>query len=534
MPRLLLLDAEYRGQALVFASGAVLGRGQFADLRVEHPTVSRRHARFDVRADGVWLHDLGSVNGTRRNGAPVGEQPQQLRDGDELQFGQLRARFETSGSEHIARPSEEGAAEPTRRALDAQLNLLTEMARLSSSQDDVDAQVETFLDLLLGSFPRIDTAAILLYIPAADAFAVFRLRGGEADEAVLIEIARRSLGHQRGLFCVEGTAAATATPSVAISLAALRQMTAAPGRLPLPPTLACMPLRFGAERLGALLLSSRQPAALRLGDRELLGAAAGILSWLLAAQAQAGPDLKVSASDLGLARRIQQRFLPQDLPRLPGYRFADSYTSARAIGGDHYDYLRWPDGRLCIVVSDVSGKALSGALYVARFGAELRHLAEQHHQPGALLEAINARMHPQMEAGMFVTVAALGLDPASGTLELALAGHPPPLLRRRDGRVEPLAGRRGPPIGAAAGLRYPQTRHLLEPGELLLLYTDGLDEAQNRERQMFGLERIGACLAGAEDPAAAVAALRAALGQFVGSQPQADDLTLVCMGRERG
>jgi sigma-B regulation protein RsbU (phosphoserine phosphatase) len=132
---------------------------------------------------------------------------------------------------------------------------------------------------------------------------------------------------------------------------------------------------------------------------------------------------------------------------------------------------------------------------------------------------------------MFVTMLVLVLEPRSGALELAAAGHPAPLVRRADGMVSALAIEGGPPLGAMSEPSYAASRHALEPGDVVLLYTDGLDEAHSPEGELFGVERVRAALADAASAQEAIAALREALAAFVGNEPQSDDLTLLAVQR---
>src|SRR5258708_11827499 len=124
----------------------------------------------------------------------------------------------------------------------------------------------------------------------------------------------------------------------------------------------------------------------------------------------------MEAHDLALARRIQQHFLPQSPPNIPGYRIADSYAAARVIGGDYYDFFQYKDGRHGLVIADVSGKAVSGALYMARLSVQVRVLARNLAGPEELLAGLNRKLNQELEPGMFVTMFAAALDAPSGTL----------------------------------------------------------------------------------------------------------------------
>src|SRR5262249_38394501 len=159
------------------------------------------------------------------------------------------------------------------------------------------------------------------------------------------------------------------------------------------------------------------------------------------------PERAIEAHDLALARRIQQHFLPQSAPKIPGYRIADSYAAARVIGGDYYDFFQFRDGRHGIVIADVSGKAVSGALYMARLSVQVRVLARNLAGPEELLAGLNRKLNQELEPGMFVTMFAAAIEPQSGLLEFANAGHPVPLLRAPDGSIGELGEPGALPLG---------------------------------------------------------------------------------------
>jgi serine phosphatase RsbU (regulator of sigma subunit) len=148
-----------------------------------------------------------------------------------------------------------------------------------------------------------------------------------------------------------------------------------------------------------------------------------------------------------------------------------------------------------------------------------------------LLDDINATLYNELEAGMFVTMLVVVLEPRSGIIEIASAGHPAPLVRGRDGEVRQLAIDGGPPLGAMSEPRYPVVRHQLEPGECMLLFTDGLDEAHNQAGELFGLKRAQTAVARGVDARGVINALRDDLARFVGAEPQSDDLTLLAIER---
>ena len=185
-----------------------------------------------------------------------------------------------------------------------------------------------------------------------------------------------------------------------------------------------------------------------------------------------------------------------------------------------------------MVIADVSGKAVSAALVMARFGMAVRLLANQASTPLDLLVTLNILLLDELEAGMFVTAQVIALDVDSGTLEIANAGHPPPMLRTADGHVEQLVLAPGAALGANAQTRFGSSTLTLAPGACLLLFTDGLDEAEDKDGEQFGIERAKAAMQRGGKAPAILAEINRQLDAFVGSAAAADDLTLLLLSRD--
>jgi serine phosphatase RsbU (regulator of sigma subunit)/pSer/pThr/pTyr-binding forkhead associated (FHA) protein len=527
MPELIVESGPLSGASFSFDCQVTLGRGELADVRLDDVTVSRRHA--EVRPQlGAWeVVDLGSANGVLVNDERIAG-PRRLADGDRIGIGQVVLRF-GSARPAAATPTPvtplpavpAGGAARVFQDLLSRVRLFCDLGDLGNQKLDAPTLARRALEALLRAWPRTDRAALFVVAPMGAALNLLAQASREqraTQHAAVAPLAQEALRHAGGLVLTEE--------------GERHQLTERLRMAPLYGAAAAIPLRHNGEPIGALYLDSLKDAhALRASDREALVAAANLLACLLAPSREPARDREVERHDLALARRIQQRFLPQSPPSLSGYAIVDDYAAARVIGGDHYDFLSLADGRQALVVADVSGKAVSGALYMARLGAVLRQAAGRTRRATELLDDINATLYAELEAGMFVTMLVLVLEPRSGALELAAAGHPAPLVRRADGSVAELAVEGGPPLGAMSEPSYGTTRHVLEPGECLLLYTDGLDEAHDPEGALFGLDRVRAALAGADSAQEAIAALRESLAAFVGNEPQSDDLTLLAVQR---
>ena len=237
--------------------------------------------------------------------------------------------------------------------------------------------------------------------------------------------------------------------------------------------------------------------------------------------------------DLALARRLQRSFLPQTPPQVPGYGLAVEYSPAAEVGGDFYDFFPLASGRIGLAIGDVSGKGVSGALLMARLTSVLRAAAARSEHPASVLEELNDLVFAENDEGMFVTANFAVLDPESGRLEIANAGHLLPIVRHRDGRAGELKLQPGSALGVSRPLLAPAASWTMSPGDLMLFATDGLTEAANHQLQRFGNARIIETLRrlASDDPSQAINGLLTAARSFVGDHGFDDDLTLLCLTR---
>jgi serine phosphatase RsbU (regulator of sigma subunit)/anti-sigma regulatory factor (Ser/Thr protein kinase) len=242
------------------------------------------------------------------------------------------------------------------------------------------------------------------------------------------------------------------------------------------------------------------------------------------------------AQELRVARFVQTTLLPKELPTLPGWHLAAHYQPARQVGGDLYDFLDLPDGYLGLVIGDVAEKGVPAALVMATTRTILRGAAQRLVSPGQVLERANELLCPDMPPNMFVTCFYAILDPASGQLQYANAGHDLPIRLQPDNHADGVTElhARGMPLGLLPGMRYEEQRITIAPGESLLLYSDGLVEAHNPQREMFSLPRVRDVVAAhpLADGTTLIPELLGALERFTGAGwEQEDDITLVTLQR---
>ncbi len=237
--------------------------------------------------------------------------------------------------------------------------------------------------------------------------------------------------------------------------------------------------------------------------------------------------------ELKVARLIQQTLLPRDVPHLSGWDVAAYYQPAREVGGDFYDFLYFDDGRLGIIIGDVTDKGVPAALVMATTRTLLRVIGERLVTPGAVLERVNEVLIDDIPPRMFVTCLYALLDPATGRLQFANAGHDLPFHRSAEGVHEMRAT--GMPLGLLPGMGYEEKEITLAPGDTVFFYSDGLAEAHSPVGEMYGFPRVQELLTGCYSHADLIACSLDSLHGFTGAGwEQEDDVTLVTLHRAVG
>jgi len=235
--------------------------------------------------------------------------------------------------------------------------------------------------------------------------------------------------------------------------------------------------------------------------------------------------------ELLVARRIQQASLPKEVPTLEGWQFSPFYQPAREVGGDFYDFHLLSEGRLGLVVGDATGKGVPAALVMASTRSMLRAVAQASESPGEVLRRANDLLATDIPTNMFVTCFYAILEPESGHLIYANAGHDLPYLHRRSGDAEELRAR-GMPLGLMPGMSYEEKEIVLDAGEAALFYSDGLVEAHDPKGEMFGFPRLRALIAERGEERSLGDLLMEELYSFTGEGwEQEDDITLLTLER---
>jgi serine phosphatase RsbU (regulator of sigma subunit) len=304
----------------------------------------------------------------------------------------------------------------------------------------------------------------------------------------------------------------------------------------------CAPLKAENRVFGVFVLISDTSRSFMAGDLKLLNAIA----------LQTAPAIEIAhlhqlelekawlERDLQMAQKVQSGLLPSQMPSLPGWQVAAFWQPAHVVSGDLYDFIHFPDGKLGLVVADVTDKGMPAALLMANARSVLRGVAASAGRsgwdsPGRLLAQVNDVLSEEIPMDMFVTCLLVVLDPVTGHVRYANAGHNPPYLCNAQGAVELRAT--GIPLGLFEDLEYEEKETYLQIGDSLLMYSDGLVEAHNPERVMFGFPRLHQILSSLPDRPlqegdALIQHLMEKLTQFTSpSWEQEDDITMVVVRR---
>jgi serine phosphatase RsbU (regulator of sigma subunit) len=231
------------------------------------------------------------------------------------------------------------------------------------------------------------------------------------------------------------------------------------------------------------------------------------------------------------AQYVQESLLPDEVPSIQGWHIEPYYCPARNVSGDFYDFLSLPDGRIGIVIGDVSGKGMPAALMMATTCTMIRAAARGDFSPGELLAVVNDLLGQNTTSGMFITCFYAILDPPSSRLCFANAGHNLPYLSRAGEIIE--LREKGMPLGLMPDQSYSEREILLQKGDSILFYTDGLVEAHNPDMEMFSSHRLQGLMKEHSRPEGLLDFLNAELKEFTGSVwEQEDDITLVMLMKD--
>lgn len=533
----------------------VLGRHAECDINdifAEQAGVSRFHAVIEFDGRQYAVEDKGSLNGTLLNGKRLsGRAP--LRSGDRLMIGGVELTFQNE--EPVRTPSDsassvvlqgisftEPAGAPTplsSRAVAApgvaapltgysgeKLRALVSMLKRLGRSLEINATLSELLHGLFGIFPQARRGFVAFTMedhgdltPRA---VLYRKEEPNARMGVSRTLVRHVLSRREAvLWSGHDPASGLGSPGTLMDLAIC--------------SLLCAPLLDGdGNPFGVVQIDTDQPAAaFTPEDLEVMVGAVSqaAVAVRFAKLHEEALRRQTVAHDLELARRVQLGLLPEDYPNCEGFEFFAFYRAAYEVGGDYYDFIELPQGRLALVVADAAGKGVSAALMMAKLSGELKyHLSCE--SPGAAVAKMNDSLCASA-TGRFVTLLVAVLERGSATMTLVNAGHPAPLLRRADKSVVVMGEKaRGAALGLMPDARYQEIRTPVDPGDIWLAYTDGFTEAINARGEMFGAARLRESLARAPSVVreSGDRIVRDVIG-FVGEEAQSDDMCLLGWSR---
>jgi len=295
----------------------------------------------------------------------------------------------------------------------------------------------------------------------------------------------------------------------------------------------CVPVRDNEQEIiGVIMALNKKSGLFTAADEEYLKALAVHVAIALQNAEYHRHELlnQIIQRDLETAASIQQGLLPDEPPCVPGLEMSAFNLPARQVGGDYYDFVRCRDRELCFTIGDISGKGLPAALLMSAIQAGLRSVIPDRPGVSQVVARLNNLLCEIGPSDKFSTLFMGLIDPRGRTITYTNAGHSPPLLVR-GGRVQALADGGGIPLGIVPGMAYQSAEIALEPGDLLVCYTDGITEAMNERREMFGEERLEeACRRYAECGAAEfIDRVYEQVLEFTGDTAQHDDITMLAV-----
>jgi sigma-B regulation protein RsbU (phosphoserine phosphatase) len=544
----LLTGAKQGARLAIEGNRIVLGRDATCDIVINESMIRRRASGADAVSrkhaiiycvDGQYFIEDGDGKGTRsRNRTFVNDEEvpfpgrTPLRNNDRIRICDFRCVFRDEPEVPItveASIDHESSVQSLQAQPAEKLQAIIEISNSLGNTLDVDALLPRIVDNLLRLFKQADRGFIILRDEEADQLVVrvFKTQrpNEDADSRFSTTIVRSCLSELKAILGNDLQEQFPDNQSIS--------------NLPIR-SLMCAPL-WSRDRqpLGAIQIDTRGNRKFTQEDLNLLLAVASQASIALS-NARFHRDslvLHERERDLEVAHHVQHCLLPQKLPVLPGYDFFAAYEPAQKIGGDYYDFIPMPQDRLAILLGDVAGKGVAGALVMVKFSVEARHCLRSAADLAQAVGTLNTLIYQAAISDRFVTLAAVVLDPRAHTATLVNAGHPSPLLfRHATGAVDPAIPLEvaGPPLGIGDGEVYGSHQVELAPGDGLLLFSDGVLDAMSPQEKAFRLSGVRTVLSGGDfSPRGAGQRLIEAVERHAAGCPQNDDITLVCFGRAR-
>ena len=530
----------------------VLGRLPECDIQLQSNMVSRKHARVVRREDRFVLEDLGSGNGSFVNGKRISE-PVALQHDDRVKLGPVLLRFETDDGEDSSAVKEavddafrfDVTADDASSTImgtvgatggfglldvqpQAKLKAVLDISRSLVGAHDTESLLPKVLDSLFEIFPHADRGCILLKEEATGKMvprAIKHRREG-SDDSVKVSrtILQQVLEQKQAILSADAASDTRFQASESISALTIRSMM-------------CVPmLSLEGEPTGVINIDTQNPMAqFKADDLDLMVAVAGqaAMSYESTRLLASHVEKQKQDAEMDIARNVQHALLPEEMPECEGYEFFASYEAAQAVGGDYYDVIELPDGRIVLAFGDVAGKGVPASLVMSRLSSAVRNIVEYVEDPAEAVARINDHMCAKAVEGRFVTFVLVVLNPVDHTFSVVNAGHMSPMIRRAAGEIEEIdESTVGVPVGVVEGFPFQAAECSLGPGDCVVIYTDGVSEAMNQESELYGLEHLRDFVRQSSGRVLELGpALREDVRRHADGRPQNDDITVMVFGR---
>jgi len=558
-------NGETAGQVIELKPDRVIiGRSpEHCHIVLDPNGVSRRHAEIYRKGDDFYLADLNSRNLSKVNNAKVlpgidhrlvaGDRIN-ICDVEFLFYPQLPAETPSGGAGEIMIVSEGENQEAAHlHVLDAsrssamasvikpevKLKAILDIGRNLASELKIDAVAPKILDSLMELFPQAERLFLVLvdpqtkrlirkafkYRPPKRSVFASTIPADEIPMSISRSIVNHVLGQKKAILSQDAGADKNLPTSASIADLKIRSVM-------------CVPLLTpDREALGILQLDTSDRKQFHQEDLDVLALVASQAAlWIQNAQMHESLLERERVSrDLKLAEQVQKRFLPQSVPVIPGFEFFAHYDPAYEVGGDYYDFVPLPEGRLAIALGDVSGKGVAAALMMAKFSGDTRYCITTKNSPAAAANELNNLLFSAGIEEKFITLSMSVLNVAERTLKITSAGHLPIMIRRTNGTVDEVGEEiAGFPLGIVPEGDYRETEVKLNPGDVVAVFSDGMTDARNLREELYEsreMRRLFRKLADTSGgPETVGRALLQDVREFSAGHTQVDDITLICFG----
>jgi serine phosphatase RsbU (regulator of sigma subunit)/pSer/pThr/pTyr-binding forkhead associated (FHA) protein len=566
MPSLILLKSP-EGLApnrniTLSGEAQVIGRDQEkCQIVIPHHAVSREHAKITLENGAYFIEDLKSRNHTFVNSREVAGRLA-LKPDDRIKICDFLFQFRDERAPLVPKPLPEGLrkqeTDPNEEpdsggmttieatqgkgnvqeflqvAPSERLRALWEISQNLSRTLDLDPLLTQIADTLFGVFRQADRCFVLMIdesqrpVPKV----VKTRRARQDDMRFSRTIVKKTIESMQSYLSEDASSDMSLGPAASIAEFKIRSVM-------------CVPLATSEGKpLGAIQLDTQDKAKkFATDDLNLLGIVANLAGVAIenARMHEAVLEREREQKEIALAREVQLGFLPQTLPEVAGYEFYSHYSPAQTVGGDYYDFVTLPDGRVAVVLGDVAGKGVPAALLVAKLSSEVRFCLFTEPNAAKAITKLNDQMLRGGLQDRFVTLSVLVLNPATHELTVVNAGHLlPKLYRGSQGSLVDAVEHdaTGLPLGVVPEYSYESRVVMLDPGDTVSIYTDGVTDALNAKDQMFGTDEVerylspeDANLVDGGRPKRVGERLVNAVRRHAGGRPQNDDIAVVCFGR---